>query len=262
MHKIKSTLKGIYEHPSLRKSIVPLFIGNPGLGKTVLIEEFAKERGVKVVEFITSQMSPFEISGISFPDQTLKKMIYYNFDRLLSLEDGDILFFDELLNGNPTVLAACLTLLEGRKMISGQLLPDIMIVAAANRQGMTPITPQIKERFVWYDVNFNREMWVDFMIGKYDITRTIGDKLSDLIKAEDFTKENFYTPRSLDKALDMILKDVPTPYESYLLPILKELIKNDSGVKIPLSSDRDFMPDECIPWIELIKYKNYGTTEK
>ncbi len=262
MNKIKSVLEGIYTDPALRKSIVPLFIGNPGLGKTVLIEQFAREKGVKVVEFITSQMSPFEISGISFPDQTLKKMVYYNFDRLLSLKDGDILFFDELLNGNPTVLAACLTLLEGRKMISGQLLPDIMIVAAANRQGMTPITPQIKERFVWYNVSFCQEMWIDFMIEKYDITRVIGEKLAHEIKQEDFTGENFKTPRSIDKAVDMILKDVFTPYSTSILPILKELIKNESGVKIPLSPDRDFMPDECIPWIDLIKYKNYATTEK
>lgn len=189
-------------------------------------------------------------------------MVYYNFDRLLSLQDGDILFFDELLNGNPTVLAACLTLLEGRKMISGQLLPDIMIVAAANRQGMTPITPQIKERFLWYDVNFSQRMWVDFMIKKYDITRTIGDRLSEYIRAETFTGENFDTPRSFDKATDMILKGVYTPYESTLLPIFKELIKNETGLKIPLSHDRDFMPDECIPWIDLIKYKNYATTEK
>lgn len=65
MNKIKSILEGIYTQPTLRKSIVPLFIGNPGLGKTVLIEEFAREKGVKVVEFITSQMSPFEISGIA-----------------------------------------------------------------------------------------------------------------------------------------------------------------------------------------------------
>lgn len=65
MRVIKQVLHGIYENSELRKSIVPLFIGNPGLGKTVMIDEFAKEKGVTLVELITSQMSPFEISGIA-----------------------------------------------------------------------------------------------------------------------------------------------------------------------------------------------------
>ena len=70
-------------------------------------------------------------------------------------------FFDELLNGNPVVLNACLTILEQRKFISGKPLPNIMIVAAANPQGMTPLTPQVKERFVWYNVSFDSKMWIE-----------------------------------------------------------------------------------------------------
>ena len=202
MKRIEEILERTYEDKELRKSIVPLFIGNPGLGKTVLIEKFAKRKGATLVELITSQMSPFEISGIAMPDKDSKKMTYYNFDKLESLKDGDILFFDELLNGNPTVLNACLTMLEQRKFISGAPLPDIMIIAAANPQGMVPLTPQIKERFVWYDVKFYKDMWINYMIEKYAITKTIGNKLSSLIVNEKFTTNNFNTPRSIDKAIN------------------------------------------------------------
>jgi MoxR-like ATPase len=65
MKEIPQVLEKVYENETLRRSIVPLFIGNPGLGKTVLIQKFAKEKGAKLVELITSQMSPFEISGIA-----------------------------------------------------------------------------------------------------------------------------------------------------------------------------------------------------
>jgi len=181
MKNIKEVLNKVYNNPELRKSIVPLFIGNPGLGKTVMIEQFAKENGANLVELITSQMSPFEISGIAMPDKDTKKMTYYNFDKLEDLKDGDILFFDELLNGNPVVLNACLTILEQRRFISGKPLPNIMIVAAANPQGMVPLTPQIKERFVWYDVKFDKKMWVDYMIESKRITRKIGNKLATVI---------------------------------------------------------------------------------
>lgn len=255
MKHIKEILEKVYNSPELRKKIVPLFKGNPGLGKTVFIEEFAKEKGVKLVELITSQMSPFEISGIAMPDKDSKKMTYFNFDKLDSLEDGDILFFDELLNGNPTVLNACLTILEQRRFISGKPLPDIMIVAAANPQGMTPLTPQIKERFVWYDVKFDTGLWKDYMVNKYGITHTICSKLVKLIREEEFTGSNFNTPRSLDKAINMIIHDVPTPYSTVVLPILSELVENKFEEPITIGKNRVLSPGEQIPWIELIRLK-------
>lgn len=65
MNQIYKVLEGVYNNDSLRKTIVPLFIGNPGGGKTAIINQFAKDKKVKIVELITSQMSPFEISGIA-----------------------------------------------------------------------------------------------------------------------------------------------------------------------------------------------------
>lgn len=255
MKKVKEILEKVYTDDELRQSIVPLFIGNPGLGKTVLIEEFAKEKGVKLVELITSQMSPFEISGIAMPDKESKKMTYFNFDKLENLKDGDILFFDELLNGNPNVLNACLTILEQRRFISGKPLPNIMIVAAANPQGMTPLTPQIKERFLWYDVKFDKNMWKDYMKKKYGITDSIGNKLANLIMNEQFTTNNFKTPRSIDKAVNMILKKVETPYKTELDIILSELVTNKLDQPIKLKGRKTLKPNESMPWVELIRYK-------
>ena len=252
MKEIKNILEKVYDTPSLRKSIVPLFIGNPGLGKTAMIEQFAKERGVNLIELITSQMSPFEISGIAFPDKASKKMTYYNFDKLENLKDGDILFFDELLNGNPVVLNACLTMLEQRRFISGKSLPDIMIVAAANPQGMTPLTPQIKERFVWYDVKFNRHMWQNYMNEKYYMPSSISDRLVKLILEETFTGHNFNTPRSLDKATNLLINKVPaSDYEKEIKLILNTLIHNPiENVDL---GDRTLEKDEMISWLELMQ---------
>jgi MoxR-like ATPase len=263
MKNIKDVLEKVYSNPSLRESIVPLFIGNPGLGKTVVIQDFANEKGVQLVELITSQMSPFEISGIAMPDKDTKKMSYYNFDKLENLKDGDILFFDELLNGNPVVLNACLTILEQRKFISGKALPKVLICAAANPQGMAPLTPQIKERFVWYQTVFDKDMWKEFMFKKYNVTYTAVNKLSSMIKAEEFISNNFHTPRSIDKAVNMLLHDVDTPYNNSILPVLQEMVSNPFEEKVVLPNGQELLPDEMISWIELIKIKyNYETTGK
>ena len=255
MKNIKKVLKNTYQNPEARRNSVPLFIGNPGLGKTVLIEEFAKEMGVSLVELITSQMSPFEISGIAMPDKDSKKMTYFNFDKLENLKDGDILFFDEVLNGNPIVLNACLTILEQRRFISGKPLPDIMIIGAANPQGMSPLTPQIKERFIWHSVKFDQEMWVEYMKGKYFITPSIGRKLSGLIQTEKFIDNNFYTPRSIDKAVNMIINDIPTPYEDVIRPILEEIIENKIGESVTLDDGKKLEKNEMINWLDLIRIK-------
>ena len=262
MKDIKTVLEKTYSTPSLRRTIVPLFIGNPGLGKTVLIEEFAREKGVQIVELITSQMSPFEISGICIPSHTKERMVYYDFDRLADLKDGDILFFDELLNGNPVVLNACLTILEQRRFISGKPLPDIMIVAAANPQGMVPITPQIKERFVWYNVEFNLAMWKDYMKNKYKMPSSIVNKLGKHIKDELFKENNFFTPRSIDKAVNMYLHSVPSPYNESIGVALNELVKNPFNETIGLPNGLNLFPDEMVPWAELAKLKTqtYETT--
>lgn len=256
MNKIKEILEKVYTNLELRRTIVPLFISNPGMGKTMIINQFAKEKGVHLVELITSQMSPFEISGIAIPVHGTGKMSYYNFDKLEDLKDGDILFFDELLNGNPVVLNACLTMLEQRKFISGKELPDIMIVAAANPQGMTPLTPQIKERFVWYQTKFHSEMWQNYMFNKYKMPKDISSKLCKLIQEEDFAVNNFNSPRSFDKAVNMIINECPTPYSATLLPILNSLIENKSGGRVKLNEDRYLEENENISWLELIKLKN------
>lgn len=263
MKSIEETLEKVYNTPSLRKSIVPLFIGNPGLGKTVIIQQFADKKKVKLVELITSQMSPFEISGIAMPDKDTKKMSYYNFDKLENLKDGDILFFDELLNGNPVVLNACLTILEQRKFISGKPLPDILICAAANPQGMAPLTPQIKERFIWYNVKFDKNMWKKFMQTKYSLTYRAVSTFSSMIKDEEFISNNFSTPRSIDKAVNMLIHDVPTPYSDSVLPVLNEMVQNPFEEKVVLPNKKELAPDEMISWLELIKIKfTHETTTK
>ena len=99
MEEIEKVLEKVYNNLELRQTIVPLFISNPGMGKSQIITQFAKKKGVKLVELITSQMSPFEISGIAMPVRKTGKMTYFNFDKLENMKDGDILFFDELLNG-------------------------------------------------------------------------------------------------------------------------------------------------------------------
>lgn len=192
-------------------------------------------------------------------------MVYYNYDKLDSLKDGDILFFDELLNGNPVVLNACLTVLEQRKMISGKPLPDVMIVAAANPQGMTPLTPQIKERFIWYNVVFNEELWRNYMFDKYTMPYGISNMIIiDMIFKETFEKRNFWTPRTIEKWFNMILLDGEIPNEGDKLKRILEngTVDNPFNEDIELPDGSIIRKDQRFKWIDYYKLSINGNITK
>ena len=262
MKQIKEVLEKIYENEELRQTCIPLFLSSPGIGKTEIIKQFAVEKGVRCLDIIASQLMPHEVSGMLLPVHAQKEVEYFDTKMFTSLQDGDILFFDELLNANTMVLNACLTILENRELISGKKLPKIMIVAAANPQGATIITPQIKERFIWYNINFDKNAWKKYL-SKFMITDEIFEQLCVLIQNESFnsSEKNYFTPRSIVKAIKMMIADVKTPYENKLNTILNNLITNTSENDIKIG-EYEFKVQEKISWLKLQKMIKYETVTK
>ena len=256
MTTIRKIITSIYEDEELRETCIPLFLSPPGIGKTKIIRRFAEEKGVKLLPFIASQRMPHELSGTAMPDHSVKRMTYFNYDMFLDLKDGDVRFFDEILNANSTILNACLTILENRELISGKKLPKVMIVAAANPHGSAVLTPQIKERFIWYDMPFDSEGWKE-ELAKYQITNDIFRQLEQLVYEEQFgpAKYNYNSARSLEKALKMMLKGAYTPYETKLAPILNTLIENTTGKDIDING-YTYRAGEQLPWLKLRRMMN------
>lgn len=156
MKNIKHNLDILDRH---RKDFALGIMSSPGLSKSSQIHQWAKEHGRNVTELIISQRMPSEISGMPMPVQETQKMEVFDYDTLLKMEDGDILFFDEFTNGNIQTLNACLTLIQERRMISGKELPDVLIVAAGNPQGSCELLPQTKQRFMWTTATFDHLSW-------------------------------------------------------------------------------------------------------
>ena len=186
-----------------KKYIVPCMEGPAGIGKTAACKQAAlelKDEGLatgKVVTIIASQILPNEVSGITMPVVETKAMEIFDHFRLSSLKDGDILFFDELLEADQLVLSACLTLIESRELMSGRKLPDVMIVAATNptiKPNM--LKENIRQRFVW------RKFSLDHVGCREYIKKICGfDPGVELINklAETGEEYNILTPRSLTK---------------------------------------------------------------
>ena len=186
-----------------KDQIVCCMEGPAGIGKTAAVNQAARELAEegkatgKVITIIASQILPNEVSGITMPVQESKSMEIFDHYRLASLEDGDILFFDELLEADQLVLSACLTLIESRQMMSGKQLPDIQIVAATNATIQPNMLKEsIRQRFVWRRFDLDVYDCKQYIKKMYDLDITY--ELAKLVTCIG-NEYNILTPRSLTK---------------------------------------------------------------
>ena len=189
-----------------RDQVVLCLMGQPGIGKTEAVERFARKHDRKVVHIIASQILPTEVSGITMPNQETHTMDVFDHSRLGHMEDGDILFFDELLKGQQQVLNACLTLIQERRMMSGRKLPDVLVIAAANPLPSPKSLPlEIRQRFMFVDVEWDKESWIKYMarLGFRDTeaVQKVADILMGNVCRPDVSSWNLLTPRSATKAM-------------------------------------------------------------
>lgn len=193
---VRDILETMYPY---RSEMVPCLIGPPGIGKTQSLYQFAQDMNVNVVTFILSNTIPSEVSGIRMPDKDTKKMEVFDDMRMASLKDGDILFFDEILEAPPMLWAACLTLIQDRIMASGRKLPDVFIVAASNQVVSPSIIPaSTRDRFQFVELEFDFPSWQQWMKDEHGFK--VPNGFQSLIKA-DSDQYNILTPRRATKLL-------------------------------------------------------------
>lgn len=228
-----NTLETTYKNLLLRRNTVPLFMSNPGIGKSTIVKQFAEERGVTMKKITLSQRMPNEVVGMMMPDVSTNSMLVFDSHELSSLKDGDILFVDEAFNGTlKQTLDAFLNLIEDRILPSGKKLADIMIVAASNPQGLINLTPQIKERFIRIDLKFNDNEYKEYLNYKYGMPYEIGSLICTLIKREKYEIDtwNYSSPRSIEKAILQIACGLNTTYDDVLMPCLVKTIKSPMDI--------------------------------
>lgn len=181
-----------------RDEIVICLQGPVGIGKTAAVRQHAKNVGAKnIVTIIASQILPSEVSGITMPDAETRSMEIYDHYKLSHLEDGDILFFDELLEADQSVLSACLTLIESRMLMSGKLLPDIQIIAATNPTiSAITLKENIRQRFMFAEFSIDKVQVRQYIKEQYDLD--LNDTILSKLEGTS-NKYNILSPRSLSK---------------------------------------------------------------
>lgn len=198
---------------SLIDSKIPTFLwGAPGIGKSSIIKQIARDNGIECIDLRLSLMDPTDLKGIPFYERESHSALWAP-PSFLPREGRGILFLDELNSAAPAVQASAYQLILDRK-VGEYTLPDgWAIVAAGNREGdrgvVYRLPSPLANRFVHIEMEVNATDWRDWALGRgidERVVAYIGFKNSALFGFDPLKNErSFATPRSWE-AVHTILK--------------------------------------------------------
>ncbi|HEX5622857.1 MAG TPA: MoxR family ATPase [Sulfuricurvum sp.] len=193
-----STMKAMIE------SKIPTFLwGPPGIGKSSIIKQIAKDGGMECIDLRLSLMDPTDLKGIPFYDKEVHQALWAP-PSFLPREGRGILFLDELNSAAPAVQASAYQLILDRKVGEYTLPEGWAIVAAGNREGdrgvVYRLPSPLANRFVHIEMEVSVEDWRSWAIGRgidAKIIAYIGFKNEALFGFNPALNErSFATPRS------------------------------------------------------------------
>jgi hypothetical protein len=209
---------------SLIDSKIPCFIwGEPGVGKSSLVSQIAKQKNMDFIDLRLSLLDPTDLRGIPFFNSEEKSAVWAKpefFPKSCSKEFG-ILFLDEINSAPPTIQAAAYQLILDRKIGEYTLPKNYAIVAAGNKESSKGITYRmhtpLANRFVHLNFDLDFDSWKTWAYQNnidYRIISYLNYKQENLFLFDpSSSKKAFATPRSWSFVNDILNSDLH--YELY-----------------------------------------------
>lgn len=193
--------------------------GMPGIGKSDVVRQIAKKRGIGLIDKRLAQSDPTELKGFPVPDLKGGTMRFLR-DEMLPTEGEGILFLDELPQAPLAVQAAAYQLILDRKLNTYTLPPGWTILAAGNRAKDRSISNQmpaaLANRFVHLEVRADPDDWQLWAAGPGKIHPLVRGYLrfrpgNLCVEAIEPGARSFHTPRSWEFASRIIDQKLDNP---------------------------------------------------
>ena len=167
--------------------LVPMVTSSPGMGKSDVIRQVAKERNLYVIDVRLAQCDPTEING--FPhivEVGGEKVATYVPMDIFPIEstpipdgyDGFCLFLDELPSAPPMVQNAAYKLILDKAIGTHHLHPKCYMVAAGNsltdNAFVSKVGTALQSRMVHYGLNLDVDLWLNWATAHQVDYRIIG----------------------------------------------------------------------------------------
>lgn len=209
------TLKAMY---TLRQPT--MLHGSPGIGKSDVVRQTAKELGVDLIDFRLSQVDSVDLRGLP---SVVEGKTTWNIPAAFPTDGKGILFLDEINLAPPSVQAAAYQLVLDRKLGDYELPEGWVVFAAGNRSSdqaaVIQMAAPLRNRLFHVDFTPDVDDWISWGVKVGVDPLLLGfikfsphllnqfDSNNKDILASLKTKNAFATPRSwamLSKALTVM----------------------------------------------------------
>lgn len=168
--EIKKVFRILFKE-NQKQSFVPFLMGVPGIGKTAIVHQFAKEIDVdpeNVIDLRLSQLDSCDIRGIPRVENGISIWAppeFLPFKGSKFEGKRTILFLDEFNRASTEVLQSVFQLIYDRRVGMHQLLDDCLIIAAGNHGfedncDVNELDAALKNRLMIMKVEINADDWL------------------------------------------------------------------------------------------------------
>ena len=177
INKCKEIIAKVIKSGNIKKSF--MLHSAPGIGKSAIVKQLAKEHNMELVDIRLSTMDLATFIGVPHVNKN-HEFVWGNpewFNAVVNYAKSKnvILFFDELTNAPQSLQHAAYRTILDRELREFSKLPDnVLIIGAGNRvednTGAHPMLPALANRF---NMHFHIEPSVDAFIEHYAIKNNL-----------------------------------------------------------------------------------------
>ena len=183
---------------NIKKKLVPMLAGSPGLGKSAIVHEIAKEFGLKVIDIRLAQCDPCDLMGFPTIDKDSGKAFYAPMstfpiegDALPKGYNGWLIFLDEFNSASRAVQKAAYKLVLDRMVGEHHLHKNVAMVCAGNLETdgaiVEAMSTALQSRVVHAGLMVDSEAWLEWATAN-----DIDHRITSFIR---FKPDNLYTFR-------------------------------------------------------------------
>lgn len=198
----------------IKTDIVPFLWGPPGIGKSTIVRELCKDKGLELIDLRLSLLNPVDLRGLPVVDKKTQKAEWYKPGFLpdTNTKKEGILFLDEINLAPHSVQAAAYQLILDKKLGEYQFPKTWKIIAAGNREGVDKanvfkMSAPLANRFIHFTVRDDWQIW-----RKWAETADIRNEVMDFIainpslflQLPEKNEKAFPTPRSWNFVSDLM----------------------------------------------------------
>lgn len=191
-----------------------LVLGKSGLGKTAVVQEYADEKGLTLLDFDLAGRLPEEVAGIPYvmkDGTSYRRMLDEELNEFFEKEgEGYVLFFDEINQASPDTLNTLYRIAypdPAKRRWAGHSISKCQVVACGNMSDGTDGTVYLTElptpllnRFFIFQLIANNRETTTYLKKKYKNIPQVAKYIKVMLDAE-------ISPRDVDLALDILQYD-------------------------------------------------------